>query len=90
MYNRDSNEMFKISRIVVHKILRGDVKSPREALAAFNEELKKDTIKEPVVATLDQAFSNEFTPEHGNRAASRQLLIWATWVRLPLTMCPTS
>ena len=65
-----SNEMFKISRIVVHKILRGDVKSPKEALAAFNEELKKDTIKEPVVATLDQAFSNEFTPEHGNRAAS--------------------
>ena len=35
-----SNEMFKISRIVVHKILRGDVKSPKEALAAFNEELK--------------------------------------------------
>ena len=65
-----SNEMFKISRVVVHKILRGELKTPEAAVAAFNEELQKESAKEPVVVKLDKGYSNEFTPEHGNQAAS--------------------
>ena len=65
-----SNEMFKISRIVVHKILRDEIKTPQEALKLFNEELKKESVKEPIVAKIDKGYSNEFTPEHGNQAAS--------------------
>ena len=65
-----SNEMFKISRIVVHKILRGELKTPQAALDAFNEELKKDNVPDPIVARIDKGYSNDFTPEHGNQAAS--------------------
>lgn len=65
-----SNEMFKISRIVVHKILRGELKTPQAAVDAFNEELKKDNVPEPIVARIDKGYSNDFTPEHGNQAAS--------------------
>lgn len=65
-----SNEMFRVSRVVVHKILRGELKTPQQALAAFNEELTKDSAPEAIVAKLDTAYSNDFTPEHGNRAAS--------------------
>lgn len=65
-----SNEMFKISRIVVHKILRDEIKTPQAALELFNEELKKESVKEPIVAKIDKGYSNEFTPEHGNQAAS--------------------
>ncbi len=65
-----SNEMFKVSRIVVHKILRGELKTPEAALDAFNEELKKETVQDPIVVKLDKGYSNEFTPEHGNQAAS--------------------
>lgn len=65
-----SNEMFKISRIVVHKILRGELKTPQAAVDAFNEELKKDNVPDPIVARIDKGYSNYFTPEHGNQAAS--------------------
>ena len=65
-----SNEMFKISRIVVHRILRGELKTPEAALSAFNEELKKESVQEPIVAKLDKGYSNDFTPERGNQAAS--------------------
>lgn len=65
-----SNEMFKISRIVVHKILCGELKTPQAAVDAFNEELKKDNVPEPIVARIDKGYSNDFTPEHGNQAAS--------------------
>ena len=65
-----SNEMFKISRIVVHKILRGELKTPQAAVDAFNEELKKDNVPDPIVARIDKGYSNDFTPEHGNQAAS--------------------
>ena len=65
-----SNEMFKISRIVVHKILRGELKTPQAAVDAFNEELKKDNMPDPIVARIDKGYSNDFTPEHGNQAAS--------------------
>ena len=65
-----SNEMFKISRIVVHKILRGELKTPKAAVDAFNEELKKDNVPDPIVARIDKGYSNDFTPEHGNQAAS--------------------
>ena len=65
-----SNEMFKISRIVVHKILRGELKTPQAAVDAFNEELKKDNVPDPIVARIDKGYSNDFTPEHGNQEAS--------------------
>ena len=65
-----SNEMFKVSRIVVHKILKGELKTPQQAFDAFNEELKKDSVQEPIVVKLDTPYSNDFTPEHGNQAAS--------------------
>ena len=65
-----SNEMFKISRIVVHKILCGELKTPQAAVDAFNEELKKDNVPDPIVARIDKGYSNDFTPEHGNQAAS--------------------
>ena len=65
-----SNEMFKVSRIVVHKILRGELKSPEAALDAFNAELQKESVQEPVVVKLDKGYSNEFSSEHGNQAAS--------------------
>ena len=65
-----SNEMFKSSRIVVHTILRGELKTPQAAVDAFNEELKKDNVPDPIVARIDKGYSNDFTPEHGNQAAS--------------------
>ena len=65
-----SNEMFKISRIVVHRILRGELKTPEAALSAFNEELKKESVQDPIVVKLDKGYSNDFTPERGNQAAS--------------------
>ncbi|MGM9570375.1 MAG: ABC transporter substrate-binding protein [Phascolarctobacterium sp.] len=65
-----SNEMFKISRIVVHQILRDEIKTPQEALNVFNEELKKESVPDPVVVKIEKGYSNDFTPEHGNQAAS--------------------
>ena len=65
-----SNEMFSISQSVVQKILTGELKTPAEALDAFNDELNSEKAEEPVVAHIDTTYSNEFTKEHGNQAAS--------------------
>lgn len=65
-----SNEMFRISKDVVQQILVGELKTPEEALDAFNAELAGDDPADQVVAHIDTTYSNEFTPEHGNQAAS--------------------
>ena len=65
-----SNEMFRISRDVVHMILRGEVSTPEEALSAFNQELAGEEPGTEIVAHISKGYSNDFTPEHGNQAAS--------------------
>lgn len=65
-----SNEMFSISQSVVQKILTGELKTPGEAFDAFNAELNSETPKSQTVAHIDRTYSNEFTQEHGNQAAS--------------------
>ena len=65
-----SNEMFRISRDVVQLILNGEVSTPKEALDAFNAELSGEEPGTEIVAHIDTAYSNDFTPEHGNQAAS--------------------
>lgn len=65
-----SNEMFRISKDVVQMILNGEVTTPEEALAAFNQELAGEEPGTEIVARIDTGYSNDFTPEHGNQAAS--------------------
>ena len=65
-----SNEMFRISKDVVQMILNGEVTTPEQALAAFDQELAGEEPGTEVVAHIDTGYSNEFTPEHGNQAAS--------------------
>ena len=65
-----SNEMFRISRDVVQLILTGAVKTPQEALEVFNNELTGEEPGTEIVAHIDTGYSNDFTPEHGNQAAS--------------------
>ena len=65
-----SNEMFRISRDVVQMMLRGEVTTAREALDAFNSELAGEEPGTEIVAHIDTAYSNDFSPEHGNQAAS--------------------
>ena len=65
-----SNEMFRISRDVVQLILTGAVTTPQEALEVFNHELAGEEPGTEIVAHIDTHYSNEFTPEHGNQAAS--------------------
>ena len=65
-----SNEMFRISRDVVQMILRGEVSTPEEALSAFNQELAGEEPGTEIVAHISKGYSNDFTPEHGNQAAS--------------------
>ena len=65
-----SNEMFRISRDVVQMILRGEVTTPKEALDAFNSELAGEEPGTEIAAHIDTAYSNEFSPEYGNQAAS--------------------
>ena len=65
-----SNEMFRISKDVVQMILNDEVKTPAEALAVFNQELAGEEPGTEIVAHIDTGYSNEFTPEHGNQAAS--------------------
>lgn len=65
-----SNEMFSISQAVVQQILTGEVKTPEEALNSFNEKMKEGDSDDKVVAHIDTAYSNDFTEEHGNQAAS--------------------
>lgn len=65
-----SNEMFRISRDVVQLILNGEVTTAKEALDAFNKELAGEEPGTEIVAHIDTSYSNDFTPEHGNQAAS--------------------
>ena len=65
-----SNEMFRISKDVVQMILSGEVKDAKEALDAFNKKLAGEEPGMEIVAHIDTYYSNEFTPEHGNQAAS--------------------
>lgn len=65
-----SNEMFRISKDVVQMILKGEVTTSQQALAAFNTELGSVEPGLEIVAHVDTGYSNEFTKEHGNQAAS--------------------
>ena len=65
-----SNEMFRISRDVVQMILTGEVTTPKEALDAFNGELAGEEPGTEIATHIDTAYSNAFSPEHGNQAAS--------------------
>ena len=51
-------------------ILNDEITTPEEALAAFNEELAGEEPGTEIVAHIDTGYSNDFTPEHGNQAAS--------------------
>ena len=65
-----SSEMFSISQNVVQRILTGELKTPKEAFAAFNTQLAEEKSSDTVVAHIDTAYSDRFTPDHGNMAAS--------------------
>lgn len=65
-----SSEMFSISQNVVQRILLGELKTPKEAFKAFNDLMAEDDSSDDVVAHIDTAYSNQFTTEHGNLAAS--------------------
>ncbi|MGN0733785.1 MAG: extracellular solute-binding protein [Emergencia sp.] len=65
-----SSEMFSISQNVVQRILLGELNSPRAAFDAFNKLMAEEKPDETVVAHIDTPFSNDFTAEHGNQAAS--------------------
>lgn len=65
-----SNDMFSVSQSVVQQILKGELKTPKDAFDAFNSELEGDDQEAQIAASIDTAYSNEFTDEHGNQAAS--------------------
>lgn len=65
-----SNDMFRISKDVVQLILNGEVNTASEALDAFNTELASVEPGLETVCHIDKYYSNEFTAEHGNEAAS--------------------
>ena len=65
-----SSEMFSISQNVVQRILLGELNTPEDAFAAFNELMTESKSSDDVAAHIDTAYSNQFTAEHGNLAAS--------------------
>ena len=65
-----SNDMFRISKDVVQLILNGEANTASEALDAFNTELASVEPGLETVCHIDKYYSNEFTAEHGNQAAS--------------------
>ena len=65
-----SNDMFRISKDVVQLILNGEVNTASEAIDAFNTELASVEPGLETVCHIDKYYSNEFTAEHGNQAAS--------------------
>lgn len=65
-----SGEMFSISQSVVQRILRGELKTPKEAFEAFNALMTENEPADDVVAHVNTSYSNKFTTEHGNLAAS--------------------
>lgn len=65
-----SNEMFSISKDVVQNILTGKLKTPKDAFNAFNAYMSENKPKDQAVAHIDTEYPYEFTPKHGNMAAS--------------------
>lgn len=65
-----SSDMFSVSQNVVQRILKGELKTPEEAFNAFNELMAEEKPSDTAVAHIDKSYSNEFTVEHGNQAAS--------------------
>ena len=65
-----SNDMFSVSQSIVQQILKGELQTPEEAFDAFNSELEGENQENQVAAHIDTGYSNEFTAEHGNQAAS--------------------
>ena len=66
-----SNEMFRISKDVVQKILRDEIKTPEAAFEAFNRGMKTaQTEKAPIAATIERGYSTAFIRGVGNEAAS--------------------
>lgn len=65
-----SSEMFSISQNVVQRILLGELNTPKEAFEAFNVLMTENDTSDDVVAHINTAYSNTFTAEHGNLAAS--------------------
>ena len=65
-----SGDMFSISQNVVQRILTGELKTPQEAFEAFNSLMAEEQSSDEVAAHIDTAYSNQFTTEHGNQAAS--------------------
>lgn len=65
-----ANDMFRVSQSVVQQILKGELQTPKEAFDAFNEELETEETETQAAAHVDTFYSNDFTAEHGNQAAS--------------------
>lgn len=65
-----SGEMFSVSQNVVQRILLGELKTPKDAFDAFNALMNESKPSDDVAAHIDTAYSNQFTAEHGNQAAS--------------------
>ena len=65
-----SGEMFSISQNVVQRILTGELQTPEEAFNAFNALMAERKESDGVAAHIDTTYSNQFTAEHGNLAAS--------------------
>ena len=65
-----SSEMFSISQNVVQRILLEELSTPKEAFDEFNKLMKESQASDKAVAHIDTQYSNEFTTEHGNLAAS--------------------
>lgn len=65
-----SSEMFSISQNVVQRILLEELSTPKDAFDEFNKLMTESESSDKAVAHIDTPYSNEFTTEHGNLAAS--------------------
>ena len=65
-----SNDMFRISKEVVQKILTGDIATPEEAYAQFNTMLAEEDPADEVAAHIDRDYTYVFSPESGSEAVS--------------------
>lgn len=65
-----SNDFFSVSRDVVQKMISGDYDA-KQAYEAFDSQLHNSTEgKEEIVLSLDQGYSNHFSPGGGNASYS--------------------
>ena len=55
---------------MVQRILTGELRTLKEAFAAFNTQLAEEKPSDTAVAHIDTPYSNQFTVDHGNLAAS--------------------